>query len=110
MSLTGCSSSCDSPRDRGPGGRDAGTPVDCTTGTCPDACRLVSLTVASGATQQNVSGARNWAALKQNGQVIVEATTEPNTSACWNQIVWSGDTASAVPGHPNRRQLGHVRQ
>jgi len=104
MSLTGCNS-CDSPRRSGPVGSDAGTPVDCTTGTCPQNCRLVSFTVESGATQQNVSGSRNWATVQQSGYVIVEATTEPNTLACWNQIVWSGDPGSAVPGHPNRRQL-----
>jgi hypothetical protein len=61
--------------------------------------------VISGATQQNVKGAKNWAAVKQSGHVVVEATTDPNTAACWSQIVWSGDTGSPVAGHPNRRQL-----
>lgn len=104
MSLTGCSS-CDNPRQSGPGGSDAGAPVDCTTGTCPYSCRLVALNVVSGATQQNVTGARNWATVRQGGHVVVEATTEPNTPACWSQIVWSGDSGTAVPGQPNRRQL-----
>jgi len=71
----------------------------------PVRCKLVALTVTSGATQQNVSGSHNWATVQQSDNVIVEATTEPNTSTCWNQIIWTGDTGSAVPGQPNRRQL-----
>jgi hypothetical protein len=66
---------------------------------------LVQLTVASGATQQSVSGAQNWATVQQSGDVIVEAKTEPNISTSWKKIIWAGDTGSAVPGQPNRRQL-----
>ena len=58
------------------------------------------------ATQTNVTGAKNWATVKKTtDEVIVEATTTPNTEACWNQINWSGDSGSAVPGHPNQRKL-----
>ena len=46
----------------------------------PVRCKLVALTVTSGATQQNVSGSHNWATVQQSDNVIVEATTEPNTS------------------------------
>ena len=102
MSLTGCSS-CDNPTRSGPGGSDAGSAADCATGSCAATCRLVSLSVTSGAKQ--VTPPRIWATVKQTGSVIVEAVTEPNNAGCWNQIVWSGDTGSAVPGHPNRREL-----
>ena len=104
MSLTGCSSP-DSPSRSGPNGSDANTPANCTTVPCPLACKLVSITVISGATQRNVAGPSNWATVRQSGDVIVEATTDPGTSACAAQIAWTGDTGSAVPGKPNQRKL-----
>jgi len=61
--------------------------------------------VKSNATQNNVTGAKNWATVKKSSDdVIVEATTNPNTDACWQAINWSGDTGS--PGDkPNQRKL-----
>jgi hypothetical protein len=102
MSLTGCNKS-----DR-PSSEDGGTPTDCTTGTCPDACKLVSITVILNATQTDVTGDKNWATVKKaTDDVIVEATTDPNTEACWKQINWSGDSGS--PGDKaNQRKLSRA--
>jgi hypothetical protein len=73
---------------------------------CPDECKLVSLTVIENATQTNVTGTKNWAAIKKStDDVIVEATTTPSTEGCWSQISWSGDSGDAVPGKPNQRKL-----
>jgi hypothetical protein len=74
---------------------------------CPHATpsQLVSLTVRN-ATQTNVTGAKNWAAVKSStDDVIVEATTTPNNEETWRQITWSGNSGSAVTGHPNQRRL-----
>jgi hypothetical protein len=72
---------------------------------CPT-CKLVSLTVIKNATQTNVSGDKHWACVKKSSDdVIVQATTDPNTADCWNKINWSGDVGSAVPGKPNQRKL-----
>ena len=85
------------------------TAPGCTTEPCSSACKLVSLTVIRNATQTNVTGAKNWATVKKaTDEVIVEATTTPNTEACWNQISWSGDSGEAVPGHPNQRKLSRT--
>ena len=66
---------------------------------------LVKITVQN-ATQKNVTGAKNWAAVKKASSVIVEATTSPkNNAEEWKQIQWSGDTGEAVPSFPNRRKL-----
>lgn len=101
MPLAGCSSPS-SPRE------DSGA-CDGVSQNCPPACRLVSLTVVSNATQRNVNGARNWAAVrKDTDDVIVEATTEPNTQACWSRINWSGDAGGPVAGSPNRRRLSRA--
>lgn len=90
-------------------GPSAPTPPACATPPCPTPCQLVSLTVIQNATQTNVTGAKNWAAVKKaTDEVIVQATTTPNTDACWNQIVWSGDSGSAVPGHANQRKLSRA--
>jgi hypothetical protein len=76
---------------------------------CPECCKLVSLTVIKNATQTNVTGARNWAAVKKSSDdVIVEATTTPNTEDCWQKINWSGDSGSAVPGKSNQRKLSRA--
>ena len=70
---------------------------------------LNSLTVIRNATQTNVTGAKNWATVKQStGDVIVKVTTTPNTSDAWKMITWSGDTGSAVPGHLNQRSLSRA--
>lgn len=108
MSLTGCSTS-DSPSSSGPANSDPGAGTDCTTGTCPFACQLVSLTVVSGASQTNVSGPHHWAAVKRAGQnIIVQANTNPDTPACWSRITWSGDSGSPVAGHANQRQFSRA--
>jgi hypothetical protein len=97
--LAGCSSPTPPARE------DSGA-CDGVTQHCPLSCRLVSLTVVSNATQHNVTGARNWAAVKSDtDDVVIEATTEPNTEACWSRINWSGDTGSAVAGRANQRRL-----
>jgi hypothetical protein len=92
-----------------PSAGDGGTPVNSTKPPCgcPDG-KLVSLTVISNATQTNVTGAKNWATVKKSSdEVIVEATTNPNTDACWQAINWSGDTGSAGD-QPNRRKLSRA--
>ncbi len=92
-----------------PSAGDGGTPVNSTKPPCgcPDG-KLVSLTVISNATQTNVTGAKNWATVKKSSDdVVVEATTNPNTDACWQAINWSGDTGN--PGdQPNRRKLSRA--
>jgi hypothetical protein len=69
--------------------------------------KLVKLSVVQNATQKNVLGAKNWAAVKKNSAfVIVEATTAPkNNLDEWKQIQWSGESGEMVPGNPNRRKL-----
>ncbi len=76
----------------------------------PDRLKLVKLTVAENATQKNVIGAKNWAAVKQNSAyVIVEATTAPkNNLDEWKQIQWSAGSGETVPGNPNRRKLSLI--
>jgi hypothetical protein len=88
-----------------PGPSGSNTPKSCKK-DCPESCKLVSLTVIKNATQTNVTGAKNWAAIKKStDEVIVQATTTPNTEACWQKINWSGDSGDAVPGKPNQRKL-----
>jgi hypothetical protein len=85
-----------------------GTPVDCTKVPCPLECKLVSITVIRNATQTNVTGAKNWAAVKKSSdEVVVEATTTPNTEACWKAIAWSGDSGVAGDA-PNQRKLSRA--
>jgi hypothetical protein len=81
---------------------DKTPPSPCTDG------KLVSLTVIRNATQTNVSGAKNWATVKKaTDEVVVEATTAPNSEACWRAITWSGDSGS--PGDkPNQRKLSRA--
>lgn len=69
--------------------------------------KLIKLTVVDNATQKNVIGKKNWAAVKnKSGHVMLEATTSPRNNVDeWNQIVWSGDKGQPVPGKPNRRKL-----
>lgn len=71
--------------------------------------KLVKITVVQNATQKNVSGAKNWAAVKTAAHVIVEATTAPSNNADeWKQIQWSGDSGEAVQNFPNRRKLSQA--
>jgi hypothetical protein len=65
--------------------------------------------VIRNATQTNVTGDKNWATIRRGSdQVIIEATTTPNTEACWKQIRWSGNATSAVAGQPNVRSLSRA--
>jgi hypothetical protein len=93
---------------------DAGADADATCGDggvgAPSHCpppKLVSITVIQNATQNNVTGAKTWAAVKKSSDdVIVQATTTPKNDASeWNQITWSGDSGTPVAGKPNQRQL-----
>jgi hypothetical protein len=67
--------------------------------------KLARLSVFN-ASQEKVSGARNWAAIKQaSGSAIVRAVTSPgNTPEEWSKIRWSGD-GEAVKSKPNERKL-----
>jgi hypothetical protein len=68
-------------------------------GTCqakPKSGELVSITVTSGATQTNVTGTQNWAAVQKSGDtVVVQATVKPDTADVANMIQWTGGTAVA---------------
>jgi hypothetical protein len=69
----------------------------------------LSLTVISNATQNDVTGAKNWAAVKKaTDDVIVQVKTDPDSAEYWAKINWSGDSGSAVPGHPNQRSLSRA--
>lgn len=66
---------------------------------------LVRLTVVENATQKNVTGEKNWAVVKQEGYVVVEATTGPkNDESEWKLVKFSGDKGEEVNGKPNRRK------
>lgn len=94
--------------DSGPGGSGGGACADGGSTPCAT-CKLVSLTVIRNATQNNVIGSKNWAAVKKSSDdVIVQAKTDPDTLDCWNKINWSGDSGSPVPGHPNQRSLSRT--
>jgi len=66
---------------------------------------LVKLTVVDNATQENVSGAKNWAAIKNTSlSVIVEATTAPNNSPEeWKLIKSTG--GEVVKEKPSQRKI-----
>jgi hypothetical protein len=70
--------------------------------------KLVGLTVIAGATQGNVTGQKNWAAVKKSGaDVLVKAETSPdNDLAEWKKIRWT--TGNAVPGQPNQRKISRA--
>jgi hypothetical protein len=73
---------------------------------CAQKPKLVKITVIDNATQNNVTGNKNWACIKKaTDDVIIEATTNPNTEEAWKQITWSGDSGVAVPDKPNQRKL-----
>jgi len=62
----------------------------------PNSGELLSITVTSGATQTNVTGAKNWAAIKSAGSTVgIQATYKPNVAAVANLIVWTGGTPVA---------------
>jgi hypothetical protein len=85
------------------------TPCKKTKEECPLKPKLVKLTVIKNATQTYVTGAKNWACVKKaTDDVIVQATTTPNTEDAWKQINWSGDSGSPVPGKPNQRKLSRA--
>jgi len=71
----------------------------------PPVMKLVKLTVVENATQDNVSGAKNWAAIRKiAANATVEATTAPdNSPAEWRHIRWVG--GEAVRDKPNRRTV-----
>ena len=66
---------------------------------------LDHVTVASGATQTNVTGAKNWAAIKAaSGNVVVQAILNPNiTNVPDNLVTWTG--GNAVAGQPLQRTV-----
>jgi len=88
-------------------GHAGGKPVGGTKASCPlKDYKLVKLTVIQNATQNNVTGAKNWAAVKKTtDHVIIEATTSPNTEEAWKKIKWSGDAGTLVKGKLNQRRL-----
>jgi hypothetical protein len=81
---------------------------DETKAKCPS-YKLAYLTVVQNATQTHVTGQKNWACLKKTtDEVIVQATTIPNTEEFWKKINWSGDSGDAVSGKPNQRKLSRA--
>ena len=101
-----CLTGCASPKE------DAGaaTPAcDPAKASCPCPCTSISLKVIRNAIQSpHVTGAKNWATVKKaTDEVIVEATTAPNTEECWKKINWLGDAGS--PGDKlNQRKLSRA--
>lgn len=71
----------------------------------PPEIKLVKLTVVENATQNNVTGDKNWAAIKKAATTAtIEATTAPkNSPEEWRLIRWSG--GEEVKGKPNRRTV-----
>ncbi len=87
-----------------PGAVDNCVPVDLPLGIITaTAVRVESMSVIEGATQNNVIGPENWAAVKGTGDVIVEVTLTPNTDNAANAITWVGGTD--VPGKPRQRKV-----
>jgi hypothetical protein len=98
---------CDKKGNKDAAKKKGSAKCDETKKDCPNAPKLVSLTVKKYATQTHVTRAKNWATIKSSSNdVIVEATTSPNNSADeWSQINWSGDSGSAVSGKANQRKI-----
>src|SRR5439155_11349690 len=68
------------------------------------AVEVVSLTVASGATQTNVTGANNWAAVKASGKkALIKATLKPDTDVAAKAVKWTG--GAAVTDQPRQRTV-----
>ena len=79
--------------------------------------KLVRLTVVQNATQDKVTGDKNWAAVRKDADpaqkgaevVTIEATTAPKNNADeWKQIRWSEGAGKPVPGQLNRRALSRT--
>jgi hypothetical protein len=65
--------------------------------------KLVSVSV-TGASQKNVTGANVWAATQKSAaQVVIEATTDPNSADEWKLINWTG--GKPVKGKLNQRAV-----
>lgn len=70
----------------------------------PNSGELVSITVTSGATQTNVTGDQNWAAVKKSGdKVVIQVTVKPDTLEVANMIEWTNGTA--VEGNNKQRTV-----
>lgn len=65
--------------------------------------KVESISVVDGATQTNVTGIKNWAAVKGSGDVIVEVTLSPNTDAAAVGVTWTG--GDPVAGKPRQRKV-----
>ena len=70
-----------------------------------DQAKLVKITVIENASQDNVTGRKNWVAVKSDkAYATLEATTAPqNNPDEWKQIRWNG--GEAVSGQPRRRRV-----
>jgi hypothetical protein len=101
--------SCGGSKPANPSGEKGGNPKPPAAKVEPcKTCKLVSITVIQNATQTNVTGAKNWACVKKaTDDVIVQATTTPNTEDCWKQINWS-DAGDPVSGKANQRKLSRA--
>ncbi|HEV3037092.1 MAG TPA: hypothetical protein VHA33_04830 [Candidatus Angelobacter sp.] len=72
----------------------------------PSNCKLVNITVVQNATQNHVIGDKNWAAVKKStDDVIVQATTNPDTRNCWSKINWKADSGQPSSDKANQRRL-----
>ena len=64
--------------------------------------KINTVTVDSGATQTNVTGTKNWAAVKSDGEVTIEASILPNdvqeSELPEGAVTWTN--ANPVSGHP----------
>jgi hypothetical protein len=69
----------------------------------PTAVEVVSITVTSGATRTNVTVAKNWAAVKGAGNVLIQLTLKPNTDAAAGAVLWFG--GDSVTGQPRQRTV-----
>lgn len=66
---------------------------------------MTGLTIKSGATQVNVTGATNWAAVKSaTGEAIAEVSIDPDTPEAAQAVIWS-PAGEAVAGYPKRRSF-----
>lgn len=75
--------------------------------TDPKSVELIDLKVTDGATQTNVTGAENWAAVKKaNAKVTVEATVKPDTEDAAAKITWTG--GDAVEGTNKKRTVSRA--
>lgn len=69
--------------------------------------QLVSLTVISGATRENVRLPKHWATVKRAGEhVLIQAETCLNTPQVWARIRWQG--GQPVQGQPNQRRVSRA--